>query len=194
MLDILNIMLFIFIIYIVIDCIRCFIKKGKKNFFKRIIFYSFIFYLLNVISLTTGYVCIPPNAEYGHVIYIQLIPFRFIYDFISVYNSGQSTWWVLMCVKLNFYNLIMLFPLGIYIPLLFNVRSIKKVTLYVFLTSLTIEIYQLIFSFFGILFARQFNVDDLMLNTLGGLMGALTYKIIRKIFLKKVKGKLIHSA
>ena len=50
--------------------------------------------------------------------------------------------------------------------------------MYLFLTTLTIETYQAIFSYFGLVMMRTFNVDDLILNTLGGVLGYYTYKAL----------------
>lgn len=73
----------------------------------------------------------------------------------------------------------MLLPLGIYFPVLFNIKSVKKVALYTFLCSLIIESYQVVFSFFGFVYNRTFNVDDLLVNTLGGIAGYAFYKLYK---------------
>ena len=62
-------------------------------------------------------------------------------------------------------NIIMFMPLGFLLPLIWeNFRNAKKVVLMGFLMSLTIEICQL----FNI---RTTDIDDLMMNTLGALVG-----------------------
>ena len=115
------------IIFIVID----FIRYGKRDILRRIIYYSFIYYILNVIQLTTGGIYIPPREDL-RIVTCQLIPFHFISDWIQKYNETGFSWFFWRAVKLTLYNFIMLFPLGIYLPILFNVRESKKVTLYVF--------------------------------------------------------------
>ena len=164
-------------IFLLIFAIIDFMRHGKKNILKRFIFYSFIYYILNVIQLTTGGICIPPKEEFRIVTY-NFIPFRFLYDWIQKYNSTGFSWFFLKAVKLTVYNFIMLFPLGVYLPLLFGVKDIRRATMYLFLTTLTIETYQAIFSYFGLVMMRTFNVDDLILNTLGGVLGYYTYKAL----------------
>ncbi|PAL08504.1 VanZ family protein [Peribacillus simplex] len=75
----------------------------------------------------------------------------------------------------------MLFPLGIYLGILYKIKRVQKVIFIVLLTSLTIEILQPILSYFGLIFNRSFDVDDLILNTLGGVLGFLVWLGISKI-------------
>ncbi len=63
-------------------------------------------------------------------------------------------------------NIIGFIPLGILLPLIFRkLRSFKSTLLRVFLISLCFELTQLL------MLLGQFDVDDLMLNTLGGAIG-----------------------
>jgi len=97
-------------------------------------------------------------------------------------------WFFFNTLKLYFFNLIILFPLGVYLALLFNIKSLRKATLIVFLVSLTIETYQIIFGYFGLVWGRSFNIDDLILNTLGGAIGFLVMLSIKSFFhSRKVK-------
>ncbi|MBS4209263.1 VanZ family protein [Bacillus sp. FJAT-50079] len=165
---------FIILIGIITLLVLDFIRHRKKQPLRRIIFYSFLFYGLYVLKLTTGFFIFPPIQE-ARLIRIQPIPFYFIADWVQMYQHQGFNWFFWNSVKLTFYNLIMLAPLGIYLSLLFRVKNWKKATLIVFLTSLTIETMQLILSHFGLISARTFNVDDLLLNTLGGLVGFIVW-------------------
>lgn len=158
-------------IYIIVDLIR----KRFDNILRRLIIYSFIFYLIIVAHLTIGNIQIPPSTGF---VSIQLIPFHFISDWFLVGQAGDWFFW--NSVKLSFYNLIMLYPLGVYYGLLFNSNSLKNTIKFVFLTSLTIETLQLILTSLGLLFRRGFDVDDLILNTIGGVIGYLSFRLIKK--------------
>ena len=71
-------------------------------------------------------------------------------------------------------NIVGFIPLGILLPVLFrNYNSAKKVIATVFVVSLSFEIVQL-FTVLG-----NFDVDDLMLNTLGGSLGYLIFRAER---------------
>lgn len=70
-------------------------------------------------------------------------------------------------------NFIMLFPLGIFLPLLYKrISNFFGVLIVSLLISTTIELLQLITSF------RSADVDDIFLNTLGACAGFLVYKLL----------------
>ncbi|MCZ0703065.1 glycopeptide antibiotics resistance protein [Natronobacillus azotifigens] len=167
-------------LYIVIDIIR----QKNRNIIKRLVFYSFLFYSIVVIELTTGGITIPPTDN--PLFRWQLIPFHFIYDWFSF---DRGSWFFWNAVKLSFFNFILLFPLGVYLSILYKVKKIKKAALIVFLTSLTIEAYQFVLGYFGFVFARTINIDDLILNTFGGTLGFITFEWIRK----KIANKKFNS-
>lgn len=77
-------------------------------------------------------------------------------------------------------NLIVFVPLGFLLPLVSeDFRRFSDVLLYVFTFSLGIEVFQL-FSAFG-----AFDVDDILLNCLGALVGYWIYKAV--MFFRKKK-------
>lgn len=173
--DVFTVGLLFLIVYIIIDLIR----QKTKYLLKRIVFYSFLVYLLVVVQLTTGGIAIPPQKDLSHPV-IQPIPGYFIWDWIQQYRKSGLDWFFWNSVKLSLENLIMLLPLGIYLPVLFRVKSFKRLSLITFLISLTIETYQFILGYAGFIFGRTSNVDDLILNTLGGVIGYLCFEYIRK--------------
>lgn len=70
-------------------------------------------------------------------------------------------------------NIIGFAPFGLLFPL-FSKRfqQVKKIMISTFCLSLTFELLQLVFKF------GSFDVDDLMLNTLGGLLGYLPIHLV----------------
>lgn len=70
------------IIYIIIDCIR----HKTANFLRRLMYYSFVFYLLFVFEYTTGCILIPLNQQLSGTARIQLLPFQFVLDWIDRYQ------------------------------------------------------------------------------------------------------------
>jgi glycopeptide antibiotics resistance protein len=167
------------LIYILVDLI----KNKNHKILRRVIFYSFIFYLLNVIQLTTGDIIVPPQQNYSFF-NVQPNPFRFIWEWFMLYQSSGFDWFFWNSVKLSFYNLIMLMPLGVYLSILYRVKGVKKVAVIALLVSITIETYQLTLGYFGLIMDRTFNTDDLILNTLGGVLGYILFE-----FLKEKHGK-----
>ena len=72
-----------------------------------------------------------------------------------------------------FLNLLLFVPYGILLPCVFKNLNIKKVVMIGFFTSLSIEVTQL----FG---GRYTEIDDLIINTLGTLVGFIIYSYTTK--------------
>ncbi|MGM9988385.1 MAG: VanZ family protein [Bacillaceae bacterium] len=159
-------------IYLLID----FKKNKANNLYNRAIYYSFIFYLILVLHVTIGYIFIPLQEGLTS---FQVKPFNFVSDLIREYASGEWFFW--NSLKLYFYNLIMLFPLGIYLRNIFKINNLYKIVYIAFLFSLTIEILQLTLSYIGLIFNRSFDIDDLILNTIGATLGYILMIRIEKI-------------
>lgn len=74
-------------------------------------------------------------------------------------------------------NIILFFPLGFFLPLLYQkYNSLSKVLLHEFLFSLSIEITQM----FGF---GTTDVNDLITNTVGACLGYGIYKLFNVFFL-----------
>ncbi|WP_418936199.1 VanZ family protein [Natronobacillus azotifigens] len=111
---------------------------------------------------------------------VQLIPFYFVFDSIESGYIGSAYW----------QNFILLFPLGVFSPLLFRrLRNLKLTILTAFFVSTSIETIQLIMSL-TIGSNRTFNVDDIILNTSGAIIGYFIYKILI-ITLRKFKNSYL---
>jgi glycopeptide antibiotics resistance protein len=81
-------------------------------------------------------------------------------------------------------NVLAFMPLGFFLPALCGMREKGVlVVLCCFVFSLTVEVLQLV-SRLGC-----FDVDDLFLNTLGGLLGYLVYRICHRLAAGKKKRK-----
>ncbi len=161
------------------------LKNRKKNMLRRLVFLSFLFYAINVLQQTTGGIHVPPIAEGNYWSWrwnTQLIPFYFVGDLISHYNASGLSWFFWNAVRSSFYNVLLLFPLGVYLSL-YKIGNIKRAALFIFIVSFGIETMQILFSYFGLIFARSFNVDDLILNTVGGVLGYLFFEQLKKLYI-----------
>jgi len=111
----------------------------------------------------------------------NLVPFEEIRRFI-IYRNYVSAGAFLLNL---FGNLLVFFPIGFLVPIWrLEKTGCIRIIIYAFLFSLCIETLQLITK------VGVFDVDDLMMNTVGGLIGWLIYCIIRFIYHKwKAKNK-----
>ncbi len=79
-------------------------------------------------------------------------------------------------------NVIAFAPMGFLLPLLFNrIKGVVKVSVISFTISLFFELIQLITNL-GI-----FDVDDMILNTIGSIIGFMVYKAIISLVVKKTE-------
>lgn len=154
-------------------------KYGSIMSLRLWIIYSFILYML----ITYCLIILPlPSAEKAQVLrghHMQLNPLNFIFDiikntkidlnhpksFLTIFNN----WGFLTTI----FNIFMTLPFGFYLRYYFQ-NNLKQVLIKSFLLSLFFELTQLS----GLYFIYQgnyrlFDVDDLITNTLGGLLGFL---------------------
>jgi glycopeptide antibiotics resistance protein len=103
----------------------------------------------------------------------NLIPFKTIGRFIFERDHYNTDIWV----KNLFGNIVLFIPLGVFIPLL-NKKYIRAVPFFilVFFIILTVELLQM-FTRVGFL-----DVDDLILNIAGALIGLAFTKLFLRIF------------
>lgn len=154
-------------------------KYGAIMIFRTLIVYSFILYLMSVYFLV-----ILPLPSFERVAkmtrsFVQLIPFQFVVDFFkeSGFIWSQPGTYLKSLKDPSFYNVIfnlfMFVPFGIYLRYYFKC-TFSKTLLYSFLLSLFFELTQLS-GLYGIYPRpyRLFDVDDLIINTSGGIIGYL---------------------
>lgn len=158
------------------------IRKRQNSFLQVLIQASFFIYVFAVLQLTGYFILFKEVSSHGwwdkmnHRIethdHVNFTAFKTI----GIYNTFD---------RQVIGNFIMLFPLGIYLPLLLRrVRQLSgffAVLLISFLVSLGIEVLQLATSY------RSTDIDDVILNTMGACLGFIIYQLLKSIILKKEK-------
>lgn len=85
-------------------------------------------------------------------------------------------------------NIIFFMPFGFLLPTLWDkYNKLSKTVLASFCFSLLIEISQLFTPY------RASDINDLIMNTLGGMLGFLVYKLLSKVFKKLAKDSKVDS-
>ncbi len=103
----------------------------------------------------------------------QFIPFKFVSDILNE-RTVESVLQVML-------NVIMTIPFGFFLKFFMDMKK-SNIIILTFLLSLVIELAQLTGLFFIYSGSyRLFDVDDLMLNTLGGLLGAMLSNGIKNL-------------
>lgn len=145
-------MLLIFVVVLTTIRLNYIFEKGEKFVLYREFFsLLFVVYILLLFGLVT-------NTDVQGISN-NFIPFKEIlrYEFGSKY----FIWNVVG-------NIALFVPFGFFISLFLNSKKMNRPLLITFITSLTIELVQM---FIG----RSFDVDDMILNCLGGIIGFLIF-------------------
>ncbi len=155
-------------------------KYGSVPLIRSSIVYTFILYLLAAYFL----VILPlPNKEEVLKMPLkipQLIPFSFIKDFIEAFKETSSILSFLKSpiVYTTLFNIAITIPFGIYLRYYFKKKWYTTI-IYTFFLSLFFELTQLsgLYGLYPKAY-RLFDVDDLIINTLGGALGYLITPLI----------------
>ena len=166
-------------------------KYGATSFIRSLIIYSFTLYFI-----CSYFLVILPLPKISVVEKLttprmQLIPFSFIIDFIknTSFNISDIHTYIATVKESYFfvpiYNIFLTIPFGIYLRYYFKC-NLKKIIISTFILSLFFELTQLS----GLYFIyprgyRLFDIDDLILNTLGGVLGYFVFKPLEKILPKR---------
>lgn len=168
-------------------------KYGSIYYVRVLIVYSFVLYLLTAYFLVI--LPLPTMEEVANLTTarVQLVPFAFVGDFIresSFQITQVSTYLKALtepCFYVVAYNVLLTLPFGLYLRYYFNC-SRKKAVFLTFCLSLFFEVTQLT----GLYFIyprgyRLFDVDDLIVNTFGGMLGVFTADLCKKFLPSREK-------
>jgi glycopeptide antibiotics resistance protein len=112
---------------------------------------------------------------------INLIPFYSIMEYISGRSANIKAFAFSNVVG----NIVIFIPLGTYLSLFKNDKRVISNLLFIFIVSLFVEIIQ------GLLGIGASDIDDIILNCLGGLIGISGYKFL--LFILRDEKK-VHTA
>ena len=123
----------------------------------------FIIYILCLFQIVTA-----QDVSFGGV---NIIPFKEIFR----YEAGTYLFY-----KNILGNVLLFLPFGFFVGYFIKVKKVSVMLLLTFIVSLSIETIQLSIG-------RVFDVDDVILNVLGGLIGFILYKVLNKVIPDKLK-------
>ena len=138
-------------------------------------------YILMVINVTMFPLFIGTQRTVDVFVSTNFIPFK---ETISSFNDLSSSFSTIFAIRIFLINvlgnIILFMPLGFSLPIINqnfnNIKSIFKISLF---STISIESIQFITSLFG--GTRATDIDDIILNVLGGLLGFLIFVILSKI-------------
>lgn len=158
-------------------------KRSNLKFFTKHLIWKnlFMLYILMVINVTMFPLFIGTQRTVDVFVSTNFIPFK---ETISSFNDLSSSFSTIFAIRIFLINvlgnIILFMPLGFLLPIINhnfnNIKSIFKISL---LSTIFIESIQFITSLFG--GTRATDIDDIILNVFGGLLGFLIFVILSKI-------------
>lgn len=133
-------------------------RKVKFELYRELFMLAFLLY-----SLILFYVVTFQDVNYGTN---NFIPFKEILR----YEFGSSFF-----IHNVLGNILLFIPFGFFVSFILKTKKPSYIIIVTFITSLVIEFTQL-------LIGRTFDVDDVLLNIVGGFLGYLIYLIIQLIY------------
>ncbi|WP_336636411.1 VanZ family protein [Lysinibacillus fusiformis] len=168
-------------------------KYSYLSMSKTIIMFSFIFYFLSALCLvllpfpSTRDTC---SLQSPDTVHTNLRLFQFVEDILKdsgVVLTNPSTWLAItkqQAFYQAFFNFLLLLPFGVYLRYFLQERRYwKRAFILSFLLTLFYEITQRtgIYGIFNCAY-RIFDVDDLLLNSVGALLGFFLAPIVWALF------------
>lgn len=134
------------------------INKTRFVLYKELLMLVFAIYILCLFQVVTFQ---DSSALSGN----NFMPFREIFR----YNITSR-----LFLKNVIGNMIMFFPFGFFISYYINPDDIKPTIILTLIASIAIEVVQL-------MIGRVFDIDDILLNLIGGSLGYAIYNIMRRL-------------
>lgn len=145
-------------------------KIGKRPFLRHLTIYALLGVIFSILFITIFMWGVPQIAPAEYRFY-NLVPFIWVRETYEM-GAAKMFWQLSM-------NIVMLIPFGIFLPAVFpNMRRWFKTAIVIFLFMLCIECVQY---FIG----RSADVDDLIMNTAGGMLGYGIFRLLHMCFREK---------
>lgn len=137
--------------------------KNRKHLtlYKELLMLSFIIYILCLFQVVTFQDDVTWSSN-------NFVPFREIFR----YNFGSR-----LFLKNVLGNVILFLPFGLFASYYLDIKKPYLTFILTLIASVSIEVVQMIIG-------RVFDIDDIILNVIGGTIGFYIYSLIRKIWNK----------
>ncbi|WP_035323665.1 VanZ family protein [Peribacillus kribbensis] len=158
--------------------------KNQKTlvWFKELLGFLLVLYLLMVISVTLFplYINVPHEEfSYRMVNYIPLISILKDISQVGIAYSGDTLFMIELIVRNVGGNILMLMPLGFLLPLLSGkFKRLKHTIIIGLFVTLGIESLQFVECLLEVVMARTIDIDDVICNVFGTIIGFLIYKLL----------------
>ncbi|WP_346890458.1 VanZ family protein [Clostridium sp. UBA1056] len=160
-------------------------KKNKESINREIVLNIFFIYILCLLGATLFPLNIQLGSENGYWVSINLVPVIATFKEVSniTNDPNMHNFMIMFWIRNIMGNLLLMFPLGLMLPMLWRkLQKAKNTVVFALCLSFSIECLQLFSSFIGNR-GRAFDIDDILINTIGAWLGFIIYdKCIKKYF------------
>jgi len=185
---------FIIFCYLILRAIIIALKiKNNKTFvwYKELIGLLLVLYTLMVISVTLFPLYIIPHGKfqfpYWSINYIPFISIIRDINEVGIAYSGDTLFMIKLIVRNVGGNIVMFMPLGFLVPVIREYcKRFKNILMIGLIVSLGIETLQFVENLLRISLGRIIDIDDVICNVLGTILGYLIYRLLI-LFLIKTK-------
>lgn len=132
-------------------------KKGEFVFYKDLFALAFIVYILCLFYIVT----------------FQDVSWS-TSNFVPFTEMFRYELWSPMFFRNFLGNVILFTPYGFFISYFLELKKLSVSFILISITSVTIEVTQL-------MIGRVFDIDDIILNILGGLVGFILYRLLKRV-------------
>ena len=159
------------------------LKKGKNYilvFMGQLVFLIYIFCLVSVTFFDIPYQkeLIRDYHKEGYGLAYNFIPFKRINEIIQT-NKGDFS----IILRQIGGNLILLLPIGIYVPIAFEkLSNFKRFLVFIIGVASSIEIFQFFIGMIITVRYRSVDVDDIILNVIGACGGYMLHYLIKPVY------------
>ncbi|RRN71374.1 VanZ family protein [Peribacillus simplex] len=162
------------------------LKKQKQVYWLReVITFLFVLYILMVVSVTLFPLALWINFNMQNIKFgLNLAPFVGIINDIKqigIAYDGDTVFMISLIIRNVGGNILLLMPLSVLSPIIWNkFKDFKNIVLFGLVISISIESIQFIELIAGGL-GRTVDIDDVICNVLGVILGYFIYKFTFKI-------------
>ena len=164
-------------------------KKWVRLHIKNIAICVLCAYFVGVVSILffrTGYM---PSSAFFYWDYlkrnIQLIPFHTVKEMVSLIINSEASYNARFLASINIIgNILLMFPAGLLLPILFKkFRKLSSYAIWMLIYIFGIEILQVL------TITGTFDIDDILLNFAGAMLGFLVFGTVGKLVMRRTYGE-----
>ncbi|MUK89495.1 VanZ family protein [Ornithinibacillus sp. L9] len=172
-------------IYLVYRGLKINRERKKINRKREVILLFFILYMLLVVSVTLFPLHLWIDFKFENISNsLNLVPILYVIHNLKMIGTaygGDSLFMVGLIIRNVGGNILLFMPLGLLTPMIWKrFRIINAIILLSLSVSISIESLQFIEILFG-QYGRVVDIDDIIFNVLGAILGYAIYKVVTRI-------------